>query len=138
MRESDPGIKFVRQRGGEENDRAGRRQRASRLLDERFPDPLLLMVEVNREVGKISDIRKIGKRAGNSDQLRAVPRRDDQIRALEHSLHDAPIVNRSSCPERGRHVELDDLVEIEVVSGLVMDIRHGIGLRPTRGGAPRS
>ena len=73
----------------------------------------------HRKVGQVTDVAKVRERARYSNQQVAIPGGDDEIRVPEHVGHDLPIIHRSSFPESGSVVKLDDLIEIQVAAVLI-------------------
>ena len=70
----------------------------SGLLNQSNADAFALMRYPHREVGQITDVAKVRKRARHSNQRVAIPRGDDEIRVPEHVGHDLPIIHRFFVP----------------------------------------
>jgi len=96
----------------------------SGLLNQLNADAFPLVRYPHSKVRQVTDVAKVGERARYSNQQVGIPSGDDEIRVPEHVGHDVPIIHRSSFPESGSVVKLDDLIEIQVVAVLIPNTVH--------------
>src|SRR6185437_4375292 len=107
-------------RRGEEDDRRAAAE-LLRAAYELAADALPLVCRVDGEVRQISAVDEVADAARDADEAVAVPRADDEVRALEHRLHARAILDGAALAERGGAVDRDDCVEIQLISCPVDD-----------------
>jgi hypothetical protein len=122
--EADFGIILDGFRGRQQDEHRPRSHLLSGLLNQLNADAFPLVRYPHREVGQVTDVAKVRERARYSNQRVVIPGGDDEIRVPEHVGHDLPIIHRSSFPESGSVVKLDDLIEIQVVAVLIPNTVH--------------
>ena len=113
---------------GEEHDLGPRPQRLLGAADKLGANALPLMVAVNRQVGQVGHVAKVGQRPRNSHQPIFLPGGDDQVGVAQHVGHARPVGDGPAHAQRRGVIQLDHGVQVQVIAGA---IRH----RPLRRGA---
>ena len=116
--ETDFGIILDGFRRRQQDEHRPRSHLLSGLLNQLNADAFPLVRYPHRKVGQVTDVAKVGERAGYSNPQVAIPGGDDEI--VCRSMSDMTCrSSRSSFPESGSVVKLDDLIEIQAVAVLI-------------------
>ena len=121
MSETDVRIIFLGGGSREQEDSSFRSAVKLRLANQFLADALFLMRDAHRKIREVSNIDKIGEAAGDPNEQIAIPRGDNEIGVFEHGGESRAIPNGTAGAECGGFVEVNGLIEVEVISGAVLD-----------------
>jgi hypothetical protein len=68
---------------------------------------------MNRKIGQVAGVVKVGDAAGNTNEQRTIPGAYDEIRICHHSFHARPILYRPALSTRRAFKQANELVSCD-------------------------